>query len=221
MASASIFNRQPAVTPQPFRSNHPLQGLILWLAALWIITAIEPFNRRDWLLENLLVFIYAVLLTATYRRFTFTNLSYMLFGLFISLHLLGAHYTYSEMPFGFWLQETFDLTRNHYDRIIHFSYGLLNAYPFRDIFMRAAGVRPGCWSYVMPVIGVLAFSGFYEFLEAAVAMVVSPELGEAYLGTQGDVWDAEKDAFLAFSGAVIAMGILWLHHKQKMEHHPL
>ena len=203
----------PSVTTQPFRNNHLLQVLILWLTALWVITAIEPYNRRDWLLENLLVLIYAGLLIVTYRRFVFTNLSYMLFGLFISLHLLGAHYTYAEVPFGFWLQDTFNLTRNHYDRIVHFSYGLLNAYPFRDIFMRAAGVRRR-WSYFMPAVGVLSFSGFYEFLEAAVAFIVSPELGDAYLGTQGDIWDAEKDAFLAFSGAIIAMSILWLYNKR-------
>lgn len=196
----------------PFRKNYLLQGLIAWLLVLWVITAIEPFNRRDWLLENLLVFIYAALLIATYRRFTFSNLSYMLFGVFISLHLLGAHYTYAEMPLGLWLQTTFDHTRNHYDRIVHFGYGLLAAYPFRDIFMRAAGVRLS-WSYIMPVIGVLAFSAFYEFLEAAVAAIVSPELGDAYLGTQGDVWDAEKDSFLAFTGAIIAMTIVWLSNK--------
>ena len=201
------------MTPQPFRSNRLLQGLILWLVVLWVITAIEPYNRRDWLIENLLVFIYAGLLVATYRRFVFTNLSYMLFGIFISLHLLGAHYTYAEVPFGFWLQDTFNFTRNHYDRIVHFCYGLLNAYPFRDIFMRAAGVRRS-WSYFMPVVGVLSFSGFYEFLEAAVAFIVSPELGDVYLGTQGDIWDAEKDAFLAFSGAIIAMSVLWLYNKR-------
>jgi len=201
------------MTPRPFRNNLPLQGLILWLLVLWIITAIEPFNRRDWLLENLLVFIYAGLLVVTYRRFAFTNLSYILFGLFISLHLVGAHYTYAETPLGFWLQSSLDLSRNHYDRIVHFAYGLLNAYPFREIFMRAAGVRPS-WSYFMAVLGVLAFSGFYELLEAVVAVIVSPELGDAYLGTQGDIWDAEKDAFLAFVGAIITMSIVWVYNKK-------
>jgi putative membrane protein len=201
------------VTPQPFRRNRLLQGLILWLVVLWVITAIEPFNRRDWLLENLLVFVYSALLIVTYRRFAFSNLSYLLFGIFISLHLVGAHYTYSEMPFGFWLQDTFEHSRNHYDRIVHFTYGLLIAYPFREILTRAAGVRPG-WSYFLPVVGILAFSAFYEFIEAAVAVIVSPELGDAYLGTQGDVWDAEKDTFLAFSGAIITMTIVWLYHKR-------
>jgi putative membrane protein len=184
---------------------------MLWLVVLWLITAIEPFNRRDWFLENLLVFIYCSLLVVTYRRFVFSNLSYLLFTIFMSLHLVGAHYTYAEMPFGFWLQEVLDASRNHYDRIVHFAYGLLIAYPFREILIRAAGVRIG-WSYFLPVVTVLAFSAFYEFLEAAVAAIVSPELGNAYLGTQGDVWDAEKDTFLAFIGAIITMVIVWLYN---------
>ena len=90
----------------------------------------KPLYPRDWLLENLLVFFYAALLIVTYRWFRFSNLSYALFTLFISLHLLGAHYTYSETPFGFWLQDWFGFERNHYDRIVHFCFGLLIAYPF-------------------------------------------------------------------------------------------
>jgi putative membrane protein len=191
-----------------FRNNRFLQGLLLWLIGLWILTAIDPLNRRDWLLENLLVFIYAALLIATYRRFAFSNLSYGLFGLFLSLHLVGAHYTYSATPFGFWLQDALDLSRNHYDRIVHFSFGLLIAYPFQELLLRAAGVRRS-WSYLLVMVTVLGFSGFYEALEGIVAMIVSPELGAAYLGTQGDEWDAQKDTALAFFGAVIAMTITW------------
>jgi putative membrane protein len=167
-------------------------------------------DRRDWLLENLLVFICAALLLCTYRRFAFSNLSYGLFALFLSMHLVGAHYTYSETPVGFWLQELFGLSRNHYDRIVHFSFGLLVAYPFRELLMRAAGVKIG-WSYLLAVIIVLGFSGFYEALEGLVAMVVSPDLGAAYLGTQGDEWDSQKDTALAFTGAIIAMvATMWL-----------
>lgn len=191
-----------------FRDNRILQGIVLWLVVLWIITAIAPFDRFDWLLENLLVFIYGALLIATYQRFAFSNLSYALFGLFISLHLVGAHYTYSETPFGFWLQDAFDLSRNHYDRIVHFAFGLLIAYPFQELLTRASGMRRG-WSHVMAVITVLGFSGFYEALEGAVAMIVSPELGAAYLGTQGDEWDAQKDTALAFAGSVVAMLLSW------------
>ncbi len=162
-----------------FGDNRFLQLLLLWLILLWIAMAIEPFNRRDWLLENLLVFIYGALLLFTYRRFRFSNLSYGLFGLFLSLHLVGAHYTYAETPFGFWLQQALDLSRNHYDRIVHFGFGLLIAYPFREVLLRAAGVVPG-WSYFLAVTAVLGFSGFYEALEGVVAMVVDPELGAAY-----------------------------------------
>ena len=111
-----------------FADNRVLQALVAWLVGLWLLTAIAPFNRFDWLLENLLVFIYGALLVATYRRFQFSNLSYALFALFLSLHLVGAHYTYAETPFGFWLQDQLDLSRNHYDRIVHFAFGLLLAY---------------------------------------------------------------------------------------------
>ncbi len=193
---------------EPFRTNRRLQGLVLWLVALWIITAIEPVYRWDWLLENLLVFFCGVVLTITYRCFKFSNLSYALFTLFLSLHLIGAHYTYSETPLGFWLQELFGFERNHYDRIVHFSFGLLIAYPFREILMRQSGIKI-TWSYFLTVCGILAFSAFFELLEAITAMLVSPELGTAYLGAQGDEWDAQKDSLLAFIGSMVAMLVTW------------
>jgi putative membrane protein len=105
------MRKQMENTAPAFRTNRLLQGLVLWLVLLWIVTSIEPFNRRDWFLENLLVFFYGTLLVVTYRRFAFSNRSYVLFTIFMSLHLVGAHYTYSEVPFGFWLQETLGLER--------------------------------------------------------------------------------------------------------------
>lgn len=182
--------------------------MVLWLVILWIITAINPLYPKDWLLENLLVFIYGALLTYTYRWFRFSNLSYGLFTIFLSLHLVGAHYTYAETPFGFWLAEWFDFERNHYDRIVHFAFGLLIVYPFREILIRASGIKTS-WSYFLAITGILAFSGFYESLEMGAAMIVSPELGTAYLGTQGDEWDAQKDTALAFCGAIITMAVTW------------
>ncbi len=193
---------------KPFRSNRLLQLLVAWLIFLWVITAINPLYPRDWFLENLLVFVYAILLTFTYRRYPFSNLSYALFSVFISLHLCGAHYTYAETPFGFWLQDWFGFERNHYDRIVHFSFGLLLAYPFREILIRQAKVVRA-WSYFLAVAGIMAFSSVYEVIEGITAMIVSPELGSAYLGTQGDEWDAQKDSFLAFAGAIIAMKLNW------------
>ncbi len=190
--------------PPPFRQNRPLQLMVAWLLLFWGVMAIAPLYRFDWFLENLLVFIYGILLAVTYRWFRFSNLSYGLFTLFLTLHLLGAHYTYAEVPFGFWVQDWLHLARNHYDRLVHFSYGLLCAYPFRELLMRQAGTRRS-WSYFLAVCMILAFSGFYEVVEALVAMIVSPELGAAYLGIQGDIWDAQQDMFLAFAGAVLAM----------------
>jgi len=183
------------MNPIPFRDNRLLQGLVLWLGIFWIVTALGPLDRRDWFLENLLVFTYAAVLILSYRKFTFSNLSYGLFTVFLSLHLIGAHYTYSEVPFGYWLQQALDLSRNHYDRIVHFAYGLLIAYPFREILLRAARVSMH-WSYFLSVTAVLAFSAFFEILEAIVAIIVSPELGAKYLGTQGDEWDAQPGYFI-------------------------
>jgi putative membrane protein len=200
------------------RDNRFLQGLLVWLAGLWIVTAIAPFDRRDWLLENLLVFFFVALLLLTYRRFVFSRLSYTLFALFLSLHLVGAHYTYAQTPFGFWLQDLLDLSRNHYDRIVHFAFGLLLGYPLRELLVRAAGVKTS-WSYLLVIMTVLGFSGFYEALEGVVAIVVSPELGNAYLGTQGDEWDAQKDTALAFSGAVIAMSLLRAVEQRRRKNH--
>ncbi len=198
---------------KPFQTNRMLQGLVVWLVALWVITAINPLYPRDWLIENMLVFIYGALLVFTYPRFKFSNFSYALFSLFLSLHLIGTHYTYTETPLGFWLQPIFDFERNHYDRIVHFSFGLLIAYPFREILLRQAQVKRQ-WSYFLAVSVIMAFGAFYEVMEGVVAMVVSPELGSAYLGTQGDEWDAQKDAFLAFSGAITAMLVTWMYERQ-------
>lgn len=187
-----------------FRHNRVLQGMVLWLCLVWLAAAVSPFNRFDWLLENLLVFVYAILLVATYRVFPFSNLSYFLFTLFLTLHLAGSHYTYTETPVGYWLKDVFDLSRNPYDRIVHFAYGLLLAYPFREILVRRVGLR-GLWAPFITLNVVLAFSGFYEVIEAVVAMIVSPELGDAYLGTQGDIWDSQRDMVAALTGAILAM----------------
>jgi putative membrane protein len=193
------------ITPD-FRHNRKLQWMVGWLTFYLALTAIEPNNFRDWLLENLLVFIYGTLLFASYKRFAFSNLSYGLFTLFLTLHMTGAHYTYAETPIGFWIQDWFDFERNHYDRIVHFSYGLLCGYPIYEVLRRLARTAPA-WSAFLCVNVVLAFSAFFEVAEAITAEMVDPELGDAYLGLQGDMWDAQKDMGLAMLGAIIAMGI--------------
>lgn len=195
-----------------FKSNRVLQALVAWLLVCWSIAAIDPHDRHDWFLENLLVFFSCAVLLVSYRWFQFSNLSYGLFVAFLSLHTLGAHYTYSETPVGFWLQDWFGWQRNHYDRIVHFNFGLLIAYPLRELLLRASQIKPS-WSYVMAIMVIMAFSDLYEVIEGAAALIVDPELGVAFVGAQGDVWDAQKDTFLAFVGSITAMVICWLWNR--------
>ena len=183
-----------------------LLGLVLLYGLLWTWLAIAPVDRLDWLLENLLSLALVAVLVLTYRRFQFSLSSYCLIGLFLTLHAVGAHYTYAEVPFGFWLKDLLGLSRNPFDRIAHFSYGLLLVYPLRELLMRLAGVR-GLWSSYLSVSGILAQGGFFEVAEAVVASSVSPELGSTYLGTQGDEWDAQKDMAAALAGALLTMSV--------------
>lgn len=187
-----------------FRENRLLHALIGVYVIVWSIAAIKPLHPDDWLLENVLVVTFLPLLALTYKRFSLSDLSYVLITVFMILHAVGAHYTYSEVPFGFWLQQAFDFSRNHYDRIVHFSFGLLMAYPVREIFLRVANTK-GFWAYYLPLDVTLAFSAVYEIVEWLAASATNPELGAAYLGTQGDQWDAQKDIGLAATGALICM----------------
>lgn len=183
--------------------------ICILLLMVWTWAAIAPLSRQDWLLENLLVFAIAAVLLGTYPRFRFSTPSYWLFAVFLTLHLYGSHYTYSETPFGYWLQEVTGASRNHFDRIVHFAFGLLLVYPLRELLERLA--RPnGGWLELCALTWVMALSSLYEQIEMLTAMIVAPELGAAYLGTQGDPWDAQKDAGLAILGALIALAIIRL-----------
>ena len=175
-------------------------------AALWIALAIRPVDRGDWFLENLLVFVTVGLLTLTFRRFRFSNFSYALLAVFLALHALGAHYTYAQVPAGFWVRDLLHLERNHFDRVIHFGFGLLLLHPVREFLMRHVGARPS-WVPWLALASVIGISSFFEILEAIIAQVVHPDLGAAYLGTQGDIWDAQKDMTAAVFGAIIATAL--------------
>ena len=188
---------------RPFRERRLLHVLCICYAIIWIVAAIDPVKRSDWLLENLLVFVSVPVLAFTYRRLPLSDGSYVLFFLFLVMHAVGAHYTYAEVPFGYWLKEWFYLERNHFDRIVHFSFGIM-AYPVREIFVRMTKVG-GFWALVLPAAIIVSFSGFFEILEAIIATLVNPELGAAYLGLQGDVWDAQKDMGLAVLGAALGV----------------
>lgn len=187
-----------------FTRNRLLQGLAAWYAVVWVATALRPLDRHDWVLENLLVVAAVAVLIGTYRAFPLSDLTYVLIALFMTLHAVGAHYTYSEVPLGFWMRDTFGFARNPFDRVVHFSFGLLMAYPIREVFLRVANAR-GFWAYYLPLDVTLAFSALYEIMEMVIATLVAPGTGDAWLGTQGDVWDAQKDMGLAALGALICM----------------
>jgi putative membrane protein len=195
-----------------YRQSPLLRRLVWVYAVFWTALAIHPVDRETWLLENTLVFALAVALLATHRRFAFSNLSHVSLFAFLVLHAIGAHYTYSLVPAGFAVQEWLGLARNHYDRLVHFAFGLLLAYPIRELALRLAHLHR-VWSYLGPVMVVLAFSSLYEIIESWAARVADPELGLAYVGAQGDAWDGQKDMTLALTGAMLAMGLtaLWRH----------
>lgn len=180
--------------------------LFLFLAFLgvWVWAAVEPKYPKDWLLENLLVFLFVPIIVLAGRYFRLSNASYTLIVLFMALHLVGSHYTYSEAPFGYTLQRWFGADRNMYDRLVHFAFGLLLAYPMREMFLRVAK-SGGFWGYWLPLELTLAFSAMYELIEWGVAMHVAPDTGMAFLGAQGDPWDAHKDMLLAAAGATITL----------------
>jgi putative membrane protein len=192
--------------------NPQLQAMLAVYGVAWGLLAISPVDRDTWLLENYLVFAVVGLLVASHRRFVFSNLSYASLGLFLLLHAVGSHYTYSLVPIGDWLRDSFDLSRNHYDRFVHFAFGLLFAYPMREITLRRIHAHR-LWSFVVPVLFIVSASSLYEILEWAAARATSPDVGMAYVGAQGDVWDGQKDMLLAFVGAVVAMLMTALYRR--------
>ena len=180
-------------------------GIVLVYGAVVVASAIGARYPADWWLENLVVFVAAAGVALAWRRgFVFSDRSLVLIALLGALHAYGAHYTYSETPLGNALRDAFGLGRNPYDRFVHFAFGLLLATPLRELALRAVGAR-GAWSYVLPLAGALTISATYELTESWAARLAAPELGTAYLGTQGDEWDAQKDMSSALAGVSLAL----------------
>src|SRR5580700_8495724 len=175
---------------------------MLVFLAVWIVSAVNPGIREDWFLENLLVFVLIALLTVSYRWLAFSDCSYLLILIFLCLHECGAHYQYDAAVPGEWMKLIVNTQRNHYDRLVHFSFGLLLSYPQREILMRKAGLR-GTWLAILPIFTTLALSAAYEMIEALVAAIVDPVDAAAFLGSQGDPWDSQEDMFMALTGAIV------------------
>ena len=177
------------------------------MAAVILVTGYRPERVFDWWLENVAALTFLAVLGITYRRLPLSDLSYLLIFVYLSMHEWGAEYKYSDVPLGEWMKPWLHTTRNHYDRVMHFSYGLLLTYPMQEWFMREVGVRSR-WRYLLPVEMTLSFSACYEMLEAFAASVLTPERGEEFVGMQGDMWDSQKDMFMAGLGAIAAMIVI-------------
>jgi putative membrane protein len=216
-------SRHRGSLPQSIGIRHTVQAsdrypatLLAAFSAVWLGLAIAPSYRQDWLLENAIVFVGVPALVLAYRRLRFSNFAYTCLFVFLVLHEIGAHYTYSEVPWRDWMQAlghagSVDAPpgRNHYDRLVHFSYGLL-VLPAAWELMDARMSPRGIWRYLMPVFFVMSHSVLYEIIEWLAAEVFGGDLGAAYLGTQGDEWDAQKDMALATAGAVLGMLVMTL-----------
>lgn len=196
----------------PYATTLQILGGLFFVVVL--VSGIAPRHPSDWLLENLLVLVFFAVAVVSHRVMPLSRLSWLLIVVFLCLHELGAHYTYSEVPYDAWSQAVFGwtlseklgLARNHFDRLVHLAYGLLLAYPIREVFLRVGDAR-GFWGYFLPLDLTMSTSMLYELFEWAAAIVFGGDLGIAYLGTQGDPWDAHKDMALASLGALVAMSL--------------
>ena len=192
---------------EPPRGVAELRALFVVLAVAFAASSVGPRERLTWWLEVFPVLIGLALCFATRARFPLTPLLYRLLFVHALILILGGHYTYAQVPAGFWLQDLFDLARNPYDRIGHFAQGFVPAILAREVLLRTSPLERGKWLFVLCASVCLAFSALYELLEWAAAVVLGAD-AESFLGTQGDVWDTQWDMALALSGALVSLSLL-------------
>lgn len=188
--------------------RYPLRLLIAFII-FWLFMAIKPSYRSVWVTENILPFIFVVILVATYSRFQFSNTNYTLMFVFLLLHTIGSHYTYTETPFFSML----GFARNHYDRVVHFLFGVLFYFPIHQLISTKLRLK-GFWSYFMTLLVILSLKAAYEIVEFGSLFVIKDSLaGTNFLGMQGDQWDAQKDMFLGLIGGLLGWGIMKTNKK--------
>lgn len=185
------------------------------MAVALSVSGIGPYDRTTWWLEVFPVLLGIPILLLTGRRFPLTHLLYTLLAIHALILVLGGHYTYARVPLGHWAQEMFGFARNHYDRLGHFAQGFVPAILAREILLRTSPLRPGRWLFVLVTAVCLAFSACYEFFEWWAALA-GGEAADAFLGTQGDVWDTQWDMFLALLGALTAQVLLGRAHDRAL-----
>jgi len=189
-------------------SKFPLY-LLAGHSLLFIILAFNPVDRATWFVENLTVWIVLVVILVLYwQKIRFSNLAYALMAIFIYLHTIGGHWTFALVPFD-WVTDLFGFTRNHYDRIAHFSVGLY-AFPMAEKLLGEKLVKNNFLLFTYPVFAIATIAMSYELVEWVYAALANPEAGIAYLGSQGDIWDAQKDMLADTLGALFAMALFFI-----------
>ena len=182
--------------------------LLLLLGTVFLaLSGMAPYDYATWLMEVTPILLAVPVLIATARRFPLTPLAYRLIFLHALILMVGGHYTYARVPVGFWIQDLFELSRNHYDRLGHLAQGFVPAIIARELVLRTSPLKPGKWLFFLVTSVCLAISACYEFVEWWAALL-GGEAANDFLGTQGDVWDTQWDMFLAFVGAMLAQLLL-------------
>lgn len=192
-------------------------ALLLLLAAICIATFVRPpAGRTSWLLEvgpGLALVAYMVV---TYRRAPLSDLVYLGTFFHVLILIYGGVYTYEKTPLGNWARDAFHLSRNHYDRVGHFALGCFPAFFTREVLLRKTPLRPGGWLAFLTWCVVFAVGAFWELIEWWTTLVVAGDVGQAFLGSQGDVWDAQWDMFLVGVGAAFALAFFARVHDRSM-----
>jgi len=195
----------------------PRAGLALTAAVLAVLvwSGIGPEDRLTWFMEVIWVIVAIPLLLITYPRFPLTRLLYVLIALHCVLLMVGGHYTYAKVPLGLWVQDWLDLARNHYDRFGHFAQGFVPAILARELLLRKTPLQRGGWLFYLVLAAALSFSAFFEMIEWWAALIWGGD-ADAFLATQGDVWDTQWDMFLALVGAFLAQIMLMRWHDREL-----
>jgi putative membrane protein len=205
-----------SITPSTSSSFREPIALSLLIIIGLVISGFAPYDRTTWALEVFPIVIALPVMALTARSFPLTPLLYRLIFLHMMILMVGGHYTYARVPLGFWMQDAFDLARNHYDRIGHFAQGFIPAMIAREILLRRTPLARGKMLFFIIVSICLAISASYELLEWGAAVALG-QAADEFLGTQGDVWDTQIDMVMALIGALSAQIILARRHDQELK----
>ena len=188
--------------------------LLVFYLILFTLLAIHPYDRAVWFAENLPIMLIVAALVFSKRWFTFSNTAYLMMACLIVLHTIGGHFTFERVPFG-WVTDFFGFSRNHYDRMAHFTVGFY-AYPLAELLLFKSLVRSRLVLLLFPIFAIVTVAAVYEIFEWQYAVLADPSAGIAVLGSQGDIWDAQWDMFLALAGAMAAVPIFYRLHDRSM-----